>query len=79
MPCGFENLKVCRGCRLFSSAVFNDEFENHSPPEILNTALEGVVLVMKAMSIDKVTSSPPTAARLLPDCSTFIIPVIPSA
>jgi len=40
--------------RLFSSAVFNDTFIEHTPPEILNTALEGVVLVMKAMGIEKV-------------------------
>jgi HrpA-like RNA helicase len=26
----------------------------HSPPEIVNTALEGVVLVLKAMGVDKV-------------------------
>ena len=43
-------------CRLFSSAVFNDQFDQHTAPEILNTALEGVILVMKAMGIDKVSS-----------------------
>lgn len=40
--------------RLYSSAHFNDTFPLHSPPEILNTPLEGVVLVMKAMGVDKV-------------------------
>ena len=40
--------------RLFSSAVYNDDFAQHSPPEVLNTALEGVVLVMKAMGVEKV-------------------------
>ena len=43
--------------RLYSSAHFNDTFPLHSPPEILNTPLEGVVLVMKAMGVDKVRSS----------------------
>lgn len=41
-------------CRLFSSAVFNDQFIEHTPPEIQNTALESVVLIMKAMGIEKV-------------------------
>lgn len=36
--------------------MFNDQFAKHSPPEILNTALEGVVLVMKAMGIEKVAT-----------------------
>ena len=40
--------------RLFSSAHFNDTFPEHTPPEILNTALEGVVLLMKSMGVDKV-------------------------
>ena len=40
--------------RLFSSAHFNDTFPEHTPPEIVNTPLEGVVLVMKAMGVDKV-------------------------
>ena len=62
-------------CRLFSSAHYNDTFPRHTPPEILNTLLEGVVLLLKAMSVDKVrpvcfaaqspglkTSSPPLAS-----------------
>ena len=40
--------------RLFSSAHFNDTFPEHTPPEILNTAREGVVLLMKSMGVDKV-------------------------
>ena len=40
--------------RLFSSAVYNDSFTAHTPPEILNTPLEGVVLLMKTMQIDQV-------------------------
>jgi HrpA-like RNA helicase len=41
--------------RLFSSAHYNDTMPRHSPPEIVNTALEGVVLVLKAMGVDKVS------------------------
>ena len=44
-------------CRLFSSAVYNDKFSAHTPPEILNTPLEGVVLLMKAMQIEQVYPS----------------------
>jgi ATP-dependent RNA helicase DHX37/DHR1 len=40
--------------RLYSSAHFNDTFPTHTPPEIVNTALEGVALQMKAMGVDKV-------------------------
>lgn len=43
--------------RLYSSAHFNDNFVEHTPPEVLNTALEGVVLLMKAMGVDKVCKS----------------------
>ena len=49
--------------RLFSSAVYNDQFEQHTPPEILNTALDGVILVMKAMGIDKVLTPGPLWGR----------------
>ncbi|KAK9814452.1 hypothetical protein WJX72_006123 [[Myrmecia] bisecta] len=55
--------------RLFSSAHFNDTFPQHTPPEILNTALEGVVLAMKAMAVDKVVHfpfpTPPERAALI--------------
>lgn len=40
--------------RLYSSAVFADTFPKHGAPEIANTSLEGVVLVMKSMGVDKV-------------------------
>ncbi len=40
--------------RLYSSALFGDVFEQHAPPEILNAALEGVVLGLKALGVDKV-------------------------
>ncbi|KAG2499784.1 hypothetical protein HYH03_002081 [Edaphochlamys debaryana] len=62
--------RTCPGhtYRLFSSAHFNDTFPDHSPPEILNTSLEGVVLVMKAMGVDRVHNfpfpTPPDAASL---------------
>jgi ATP-dependent RNA helicase DHX37/DHR1 len=35
--------------RLYSSAVFERDFEEYSPPEILRTPLEGVVLQLKSM------------------------------
>lgn len=44
--------------RLFSSAVFNDSFPAHGEPEIATTALEGVVLAMKALAIDRVSNFP---------------------
>ena len=49
----------CLACRLYSSAHFNDTFPAHTPPEILNTSLEGLVLFMKAMHVDKVCTLPP--------------------
>ena len=50
--------------RLFSSAHFNDTFPQHSPPEILNAPLEGLVLQMKALGVDRVANFPfPTQAR----------------
>ena len=44
--------------RLFSSAHFNDTFPQHTPPEVLNTPLEGVVLALKALSVDRVARFP---------------------
>ena len=44
--------------RLYSSAHYNDTFPAHSPPEVLNTALEGVALVMKALGIAEVANFP---------------------
>ncbi|KAK9844506.1 hypothetical protein WJX74_003358 [Apatococcus lobatus] len=50
--------------RLYSSAHYNDTFPKHTPPEILNTALEGVVLLLKAMAVDKVENFPlPTSVE----------------
>ncbi|GFH27226.1 ATP-dependent RNA helicase isoform X1, partial [Haematococcus lacustris] len=54
--------------RLYSSAHFNDSMPKHSAPEIANTALEGVLLVLKSMGVDKVANfpfpSPPAASAL---------------
>ncbi|KAI9498059.1 P-loop containing nucleoside triphosphate hydrolase protein [Zychaea mexicana] len=44
--------------RLFSSAVFDHEFEKFSLPEIKRMPLEGVVLNMKSMNIDQVVNFP---------------------
>ncbi|KAH3756193.1 DEAH box polypeptide 37 [Pelomyxa schiedti] len=44
--------------RLYSSAVFTDTFEQHTPPEILRIPIENVVLQMKAMNLDNVTAFP---------------------
>lgn len=38
--------------------MFNDTFPVHGPPEIANTALEGVVLAMKSLAIDRVANFP---------------------
>jgi HrpA-like RNA helicase len=40
--------------RLYSSAVFKDLFPAFAPPEIASTALDGVVLTMRAMGLPKV-------------------------
>ncbi|KAI7902923.1 P-loop containing nucleoside triphosphate hydrolase protein [Cokeromyces recurvatus] len=44
--------------RLYSSAVFDHEFEQFSTPEIHRMPIEGVVLNMKAMHIDNVINFP---------------------
>ncbi|KAI9089626.1 P-loop containing nucleoside triphosphate hydrolase protein [Phlyctochytrium arcticum] len=44
--------------RLFSSAVYNDYFDQFSRPEILRTPIEGVVLQMKSMGINNVVGFP---------------------
>lgn len=44
--------------RLYSSAVFNDEFVGFSKPEIQEKPIDGLVLQMKAMGIDKVSNFP---------------------
>ncbi|XAO23129.1 hypothetical protein I312_101907 [Cryptococcus bacillisporus CA1280] len=44
--------------RLYSSALFEDHFEQFSKPEILRMPIEGVVLQMKSMNIDAVINFP---------------------
>ncbi|XP_010523962.1 PREDICTED: ATP-dependent RNA helicase DEAH13 [Tarenaya hassleriana] len=44
--------------RLYSSAVFNNIFQDFSPPEITKVPVDGVVLLMKSMNIDKVENFP---------------------
>jgi len=54
--------------RLYSSAHFQNTFEEYAPPEITSAPLEGVVLQMKAMGIDNISNFPfPT----LPDFSSI--------
>ncbi|XP_070034148.1 ATP-dependent RNA helicase DEAH13 isoform X2 [Nicotiana tomentosiformis] len=44
--------------RLYSSAVFNDMFFDFSNAEILEVPVDGVVLLLKSMHIDKVANFP---------------------
>ncbi|KAK8865947.1 hypothetical protein IAR55_001096 [Kwoniella newhampshirensis] len=44
--------------RLYSSALYEDHFEQFSKPEILRMPIEGVVLQMKSMNIDAVINFP---------------------
>ncbi|KAJ2613647.1 putative ATP-dependent RNA helicase DHR1 [Coemansia sp. RSA 1365] len=44
--------------RLFSSAVFNDQFAAFSRPEVLRMPIEGVVLQMKTMGLDNIANFP---------------------
>ncbi|KAM3282488.1 ATP-dependent RNA helicase DEAH13 isoform X1 [Capsicum chacoense] len=44
--------------RLYSSAVFNDMFFDFSNAEILKVPVDGVVLLLKSMHIDKVANFP---------------------
>ncbi|KAG5892504.1 hypothetical protein JTB14_034503 [Gonioctena quinquepunctata] len=52
--------------RLYSSAVFNDTFQEYSVPEIQQKPVDDLYLQMKCMNIDKVVNFPfPTAPDLL--------------
>lgn len=52
--------------RLYSSALFNDEFHEYSVPEIQQKPVDDLYLQMKCMNIDKVVNFPfPTAPDLL--------------
>ncbi|XP_053375009.1 probable ATP-dependent RNA helicase DHX37 isoform X2 [Mercenaria mercenaria] len=75
--------------RLFSSAVFNDEFEKFSPAEITRRPVDDLVLQMKDMNIEKVVNFPyPTppdkeqihaAERLLISLGALTKPVDPKS
>ena len=41
-------------CRLYSSAVFNNDMKDFAVPEIQQKPADGLLLQMKAMNIDKV-------------------------
>lgn len=52
--------------RLYSSAVFNDTFEEFTVPEIQQKPVDDLYLQMKCLNIDKVVNFPfPTAPNLL--------------
>ncbi|GAA5900422.1 hypothetical protein JCM5296_001422 [Sporobolomyces johnsonii] len=44
--------------RLYSSAVYENYFDQHTKPEILRMPIEGIVLTMKSMNIDSVANFP---------------------
>ena len=44
--------------RLYSSAVYERDFEEHADPEILRTPIEGVVLQLKSMNLQHVANFP---------------------
>ena len=44
--------------RLYSSAVYERDFEEHAIPEILRTPIEGVVLQLKSMNLRNIASFP---------------------
>ncbi|KAL6420695.1 hypothetical protein ACFW04_013977 [Cataglyphis niger] len=44
--------------RLYSSAVYNDQFEEYNQPEIRKKPVDDLLLQMKAMNIDKVVNFP---------------------
>ncbi|KAM3423119.1 hypothetical protein BST61_g575 [Cercospora zeina] len=54
--------------RLYSSAIYERYFEQHTLPEILRTPIEGTVLQLKSMKVDNVVNfpfpTPPQAEQL---------------
>ncbi|KAI9786905.1 MAG: putative ATP-dependent RNA helicase DHR1 [Geoglossum umbratile] len=44
--------------RLYSSAVYERDFEEHAQPEILRMPIEGIVLQLKSMNLKNVTNFP---------------------
>ncbi|KAE8193952.1 hypothetical protein CF336_g3760 [Tilletia laevis] len=62
--------------RLYSSALYEDHFEEFSSPEIVRTPVEGLVLQMKAMNIDQVTHFPfptPPDRRTIADAERALV------
>ncbi|RKP36801.1 P-loop containing nucleoside triphosphate hydrolase protein, partial [Dimargaris cristalligena] len=62
--------------RLYSSAVFHNEFVQFSEPEITQMSIEGVVLQMKGMLLENVVNFPfptPPDARALRDAENLLI------
>nr|CAG8440501.1 12065_t:CDS:10 [Entrophospora candida] len=55
--------------RLYSSAVYNDQFQEFTPAEIHRMPIEGVVLQMKSMNLDNIVNfpfpTPPNRDQLL--------------
>lgn len=59
-------LSLIQFTRLYSSAVFNDIFQEYSVPEIQQKPVDDLYLQMKCMNVDKVVNFPfPTAPDLL--------------
>jgi len=44
--------------RLYSSAVFHDQFEEYAKPEVERLPMDGMVLSMKSMGIENITAFP---------------------
>lgn len=44
--------------RIYSSAVYENYFDQHTKPEILRMPIEGIILQMKSMNIDAVANFP---------------------
>lgn len=54
------------GCRLYSSAVYNDEFLEFSIPEIQQKPVDDLYLQLKCMHVHKIMNFPfPTAPDML--------------
>lgn len=49
---------ILENFRLYSSAVFNDQFEQFGEPEICKKPVDDLLLQMKLMNIDKVVNFP---------------------
>ncbi len=70
--------------RLYSSSHYNDQLPQYTPPEIVNTPLEGVVLLLKSLGVEKVRHTHThthtrthevTLARLLHYTTPILVPL----